>query len=200
MKIHPSVMAKSQKELDVLLEKYKLFKELHLDVVDGKFAKNQSLNFNFKLPKGKFNAHLMVKNPVGWIKKYGSKVNLCIVQWGEIAFPDEFIAWMRSLGKKVAFALKPEDKVSDIKSYLKKIDYVLVLTVNPGFYGSKYLKKPLGKIKEIKKVNPRIKVIVDGGMNPKTVKSAVKAGADIVIVGSYLAESKDVGKAMEELG
>jgi len=100
----------------------------------------------------------------------------------------------------VAFALKPEDKVSDIKSYLKKIDYVLVLTVNPGFYGSKYLKKPLEKIEEIRIVNPKIKIIVDGGMNPKTVKSAVKAGADIVVVGSYLAKSEDVGKAMEELG
>ena len=72
MDIIPSVMARNQKELDVLLKRYKGFKELHLDIVDGKFASNHSLDFKFKLVNGfKYNTHLMVKNPINWIKKYG---------------------------------------------------------------------------------------------------------------------------------
>lgn len=201
MEIYPSVMAKNQKELDSLLEKYQGSAEkLHLDVVDGKFAKNTSLNFNFRLYKEfKYNAHLMVKNPLDWIKRYGHKVNLCIVQCSEVENKKEFISFMKKQNKPVAFALKPEEKVSLIRKYLKDIDYVLILTVNPGFYGSKYLKKPLLKIKEIKRINPNVKMIVDGGMNPSTSKDAKKAGADIIICGSYLAKARDVKKAMGEL-
>lgn len=201
IKVIPSVMAKNQLELDELLKKYQpITKEVHLDVVDEKFANNNSLDFNFKLStKFKYHAHLMIRNPEHWIKKNGPKVDFYIVQASEINDKRRFISWMKKNKKKVAFALKPEEKVNTIKPYLKNIDYILILTVNPGFYGSKYLKKPLQKIKEIKKINPLIKVIIDGGMNPITAKEAVKAGADVIACGSYLAKADDVNKAMREM-
>ena len=199
--ITPSVMARNQHDLANLLKKYgEIAKTLHLDVVDGKFAPNRSLYFKFQLSdQFQYNAHLMVKQPEQWIKKYGHLVGLCIVQAGAINDKAKFIFRMNKLGKKVAFALKPEEKISLIQPYLKEIDYLLILTVNPGFYGSKYLKKPLSKIKLAKKINPRVKIIVDGGMNPLTVKDAVKAGAEIVVCGSYLAEAKDIKMAMKKI-
>ncbi|PIN87428.1 hypothetical protein COV12_03970 [Candidatus Woesearchaeota archaeon CG10_big_fil_rev_8_21_14_0_10_32_24] len=86
-----------------------------------------------------------------------------------------------------------------MKDDLTYVDHVLVLTVHPGFYGAKYMKTPLKKIAQIKRINPKIKVLVDGGMNPVTIKDAVKAGADAVVSGSFISKSESPKKAMREL-
>lgn len=201
--IYPSLMSKNQKELDSDLKHLKnTVKTFHLDIVDGKFAPNHSLNFNFKLsPKFKYEAHLMVKKPELWIKKHWKRIELFIPQFEELKDPLRFIHWMKQTKRKVAFAIKPETKVTKIKSYLKETDLVLVLTVHPGFYGSKFLPDCLKKIKEIKKINPKIKVMVDGGMNPNTIKPARKAGADYFVSGSYVTKAdkpKDRIKNLEK--
>ncbi len=190
--IIPSILAATPRQLGLALEKYRnATKTLHLDVVDGKFAISRSLHFKLKLPKlFKYNAHLMIQHPERWIKQYGHLVDLCIVQASTIKNKAQFIAWMKKRGKKVAFALKPEEKISVLKPYLKQVDWVLVLTVHPGRYGAKYLPAPLKKIKLLKTINPKLKIMVDGGMNPVTIRDAVKAGADLIVCGSYLAESK----------
>ena len=102
-------------------------------------------------------------------------------------------------GKKIAFALKPETKVSELKGYLQKIDYILILTVHPGFYGAKYLKSSLKKIAPIKKMNPSVKIIVDGGMKPDTIGEAFRAGADFFVSGSFISKADDPKKAIKEL-
>jgi len=196
-RIFPSVMAKNQKELNALLKKLQGSAEhLHLDIADGKFVPSRSLWFKFRLSsKFKYNAHLMINNPENWIKKYGKKVNLVIPQFETIQDVDKYVSRM----KKVAFAIKPETSISKLKPYLQHIDYVLVLTVHPGFYGAKFLKSPLKKIKQIKKINPKVRVIVDGGMNPKTIKSALKAGADYFVSGSFVSRSDNPKEAVGKL-
>ena len=194
-------MGKSQKEINALFKKLEgVSKELHLDVADGKFVHNTSLWFDFKLSKKfKYNAHLMIVHPERWIEKYGNKVDLCIVHLHAIKHIQFFIEYVRSKNKKVAIALNPETKIKELKDYLNDIDVILVMTVHPGFYGAKFLSSPLRKIKKIKKINPDIKVMVDGGMNPKTVRKAVRAGADSIISGSFISKSKNSKKAMKEL-
>ena len=76
---------------------------------------------------------------------------------------------------------------------------MLILTVKPGFYGSKFKIAPLKKIKLIQKLNPKLKVIVDGGMTPETVGYAVEAGADDIVSGSFLSKSRDPRQAIKEL-
>ncbi|MDO8510680.1 MAG: hypothetical protein Q7S55_00785 [Nanoarchaeota archaeon] len=197
-KVFPSVMAKNQKELDHLLKNlHGVADSLHLDVADGKFVPSTSLWFPFRLSKKfKYIAHLMVREPARWIKKYGKKVEFCIVQAESVDVAD-YVKNTKQQKRKVAFALNPETKVDLIKKHLKDIDYVLILTVHPGFYGAKYLSYPLKKILEIKKINPSVKVIVDGGMNPKTVKDAAKAGADWVISGSFITEAEKPKERMK---
>jgi ribulose-phosphate 3-epimerase len=201
MKIYPSIMAKSQQEMNLMFKKLVgVAKEVHLDVADGKFVPNKYNWFNFKLSKKfKYNAHLMVKNPVSWIKKKGSRVDTIIFHPEAVKDVDKVIDLIKKKKKKVGLALKPETKVSSIKEYLDKLDYVLVLTVHPGFYGAKYLKSPLKKIKQIKKLNSKVKVIVDGGMKLQTVKDAVKAGADCIVSGSFVTRADDSKKAIREL-
>ena len=197
-KVFPSVMAKNQKELDYLLNNlHGVANSLHLDVADGKFVPSTSLWFPFRLCKEfKYIAHLMVREPAKWIKKHGKKVEFCIVQAEAVNIAD-YIKNMKAQKKKIAFALNPETKVDRIKKHLKDIDYVLILTVHPGFYGAKYLSYPLKKIREIKKTNPGVKVIVDGGMNHKTVKDAAKSGADQVISGSFITEAEKPKERMK---
>ena len=199
-KIFPSLMPKNQKQLGRdLLHLRGVVKHLHLDVVDGKFAKNKVLMFPFKLKKEFFySAHLMVKNQEQWIKKHGRKIDLVIPHLEELKDVDSYIKERKRKKSKVALAVLPETRLKKIKPYLKELDYILLLTVHPGFYGSKYLVRNY-RIKRIKKINPKIKIIVDGGMNPKTIRNAAKAGADYFVSGSYTTKSDDPRQSIKNL-
>ena len=184
-------MAKNQQELNQLLKKLSgVAKFLHLDIADGKFVPSKSLWFQFRLSKKfKYGAHLMIKNPIPWIKKFGNKVDVIIFHPEPVKNIPAVIRLIKSKKKKIGLALKPETKVATIKEHFSEIDYVLILTVHPGFYGARFLKSPLKKIKQVKKLNPKIKVVVDGGMNPQTIKKA--KDADLFISGSYVTKSEN---------
>ena len=188
-KVLPSIMAKNQKELNQDFKKLKgVVKHLHLDIVDGKFAKNKVMFFPLRLNKSfQYSAHLMIKNPEKWIKQNYKKIELLIPQFEELKDITQYIEFCKKNKKKVALAIKPETKIKQIKDYLSKLDYILVLTVHPGFYGATFLPKQLKKIKQIKQINPKTKVIIDGGMNPETIKKA--KNADHFVSGSYTTKS-----------
>jgi ribulose-phosphate 3-epimerase len=194
-------MPKNQKELNAGLKKFKkIVKELHLDIINGKFANNYSLDFEFKLDNNfVYQAHLMVKNPEHLIKKHWAKIQTFIPQFEEIKDPERYIHWMKNNGRKAAFALKPETKINQVKHFLKEIDLILILTVQPGFYGSKFLSNNLNKIKEIKKINPKTKVIIDGGINPETIVKAKKSGGDYFVSGSYIHTAENPQLAINSL-
>jgi len=194
-------MCQNQEELEQDLKKLKgVATTLHLDVVDGKFANNETFQFEFKLNKNfKYQAHLMINNPEKWIKEHFLEIDLFIPHIEKIKDVKKHIVELQLKDKKIAFALLPETKVSSLIKFLPQIDYILVLTVQPGFYGSKFLPLELKKISEIKKINPRIEVIVDGGMNPETIKLAARAGADIFVSGSYTTKAKKPKERIEIL-
>jgi ribulose-phosphate 3-epimerase len=196
-------MSKNQKGLNSYLKELKgVAKTLHLDVVDGKFADSKAMWFDFKLSNNfNYNVHLMIKNPEKWIKKNikKTKINLFIPHFEEVKDVDGYIKWMRKERKKVAFAIKPETKVKELKPYLNKVDYILILTVHPGYYGSKFLPKNLRKIKQIKKFNPKIKVIIDGGAKDSTIKKIKKSAPDFLVVGSYIKDAANKKAAINYL-
>jgi len=172
--------------------------------MDGKFVKNKSLMFNFKLPKRGLNyeAHLMVKNPRNWIKNNHKKVDTIIFHIETCKNENgvkELIKLVKLKRKKFGIAINPRTKVEKIKAFLVSINMVLVMTVNPGKYGAKFLPYTLKKIKELRKLKPRLNIEVDGGINDKTISLAKKSGANSFVVGSYLQKSKDVKKAIEKL-
>ena len=99
------------------------------------------------------------------------------------------------LNLKAGISFKPNTKVNQIKSYLSKVDLVLVMSVEPGFGGQKFMENSLDKIKELAKLrkdyNYNFLIEVDGGINQETAKLCKEAGADILVVGSYLFNSLD---------
>lgn len=199
--IIPSIMAKNQRELDDFFDRLcGVSPVLHLDIADGKCVPTRVLDFPFRLSRSfRYHAHLMVKQPERWIQKSKYRIDLYISPIEEIRDPQKYIQWMKKRKQKVAFSLRPETPATVLYPYLSQIDYVLILTVHPGFYGGRYLKTPLRKIPLLKHHNPHITVIVDGGINPQTIRQAATAGADWFITGSYTTKAKDPKKAIKTL-
>ncbi len=201
-KIIPAIIATSQEELDERINKVKEeCSILQLDVMDGNFVPTHSLDFDFKLPENncKFEAHLMVADPESWIEKNSDIVDLILIHMESTGDPKKAIDLAKSKGKKVGLVLNPETPIEKIKPYLNQIDEILIMTVNPGFYGSPFLPETLEKVKELRKLKPNMEIEVDGGINSDTIKQAYQAGANLFICGSYLQKSKDVKEVLETL-
>ena len=203
MKIIPALIAKNQEELDKRLKKViNHFDTFQIDVMDGRFVKNKSFNFNFKLPKNKkFEAHLMVNDPINWVNKNYNKVDIIIFHIESIKDKKilKFIKEIKKKRKKVGIAINPNTPINTIIPYLSKINLVLLMSVNPGKYGSKFISSTLTKAKELKKIKKRLVIEIDGGINPQNIKKALQAGVFRFAVGSYLQKNKDIIKAKHDM-
>lgn len=203
--IIPSIIAKDQNELDKRIGKVKKnFSWLQLDVMDGKLVKNSSLNFDFVLPKirREYEAHLMIRSPEFWIRKNARKVDTIIFHFESVkklGDARKIVNLIRAKKKRVGVAISPRTDVETIRSLLEIVDMVLVMTVNPGSYGAKFLPSMLDKIEEIKKINSKLVIEVDGGISDKTIHKAKGAGANYFVVGSYLQNSRNVSRSKKRL-
>lgn len=198
--IVPTIIAKNQKEFNKRYKKLRRYsKMLHLDVMDGKFVKNKSMWFWFKLPKHDFEAHLMIKEPELFIKTHIVDINKFIVHIETVKNMNNLIKLMKERKKKLFIALNPETPISKIKKYLNKIDGVMVLTVKPGSYGAKFMPSMLKKIAKLRKLKPKMEIQADGSITPKTIGKASKAGANNFSVGHYIQNNRNIKKALGEL-
>ena len=199
--IVPALIASTQTELDSALERLKgHVKRIMLDVMDGIFVENTSLDFDFKLEAGfEYEAHLMVSNPLERVKNLDRHVGSAILHVETLDDISAAIEHVKERGLKVILALNPPSDIDIILPYLGEIDGVLVMTVIPGGYGGKFLSSALNKVRRIREVNKEIPVEVDGGINLKTVGEAQKAGANMFASGSYILKSKDISRAILDL-
>lgn len=200
--IIPAIIAKNQNELEEKILKVKDYVELiQLDLMDGKFVPNNSIDFNFKLPATNchFEAHLMIENPENWIEKNLLKVDTILAHYETFNDPDAIIDLVKSKNKRVGFVLNPETSIQKIEKYLNKIDQVLIMTVNPGFYGSPFLPEMLDKISQLRNIKSNLDIEVDGGITPETIQEAHKAGANMFVSGSYIVKSPNVKEAIDNI-
>jgi len=200
--IIPAIIATNQEELNQRINKVKdHVKTLQLDVMDGNFVPTHSLDFNFTLPETdcKYEAHLMVNNPEEWIEKNHQIADVILVHIESTQEPEKIIELVKSKGKKIGFVLNPDTPTEKIRPFLDNIDEVLIMTVNPGYYGSKFLPETLEKVKELRALKPNLEIEVDGGIGLETIEQAYKAGANLFITGSYLQKSEDVTEAIKAL-
>jgi len=200
--IVPAIIAKTQKDLDDAVLRVKDFAKLiQLDVMDGRFVPNRSIDFDFTLPKiqSRLEAHLMVDNPEEWIEKNGGKVDALLVHIESCTDPDQIIKTAKERKKQIGFVLKPETAITRIQEYLDRIDQVLIMTVHPGFYGSTFLPEMLEKIAELRRIKPLLNIEVDGGVTLDTIGLVDKAGANMFVSGSYIMKSTNVKEAIANL-
>jgi len=198
--IVPAIIAKSQKELTARIEKVRHYvRLLQLDIMDGRFVPNHSLDFELELPRGvEFEAHLMINNPEDWIDKNRKKVHTILAHIESCKDPGAIIELLKG-EKRIGFVLNPETRLESIERYLDQIDQVLIMTVHPGFYGSKFLPEALDKVRNLREMRPDLDIEVDGGISPDTIERADEAGANLFVSGSYIVNSDDVKGAVKKL-
>ena len=200
--IIPAVIAKTQTELDDRILKVKDYvNRIQLDIMDGKFVPNTSLDFDFILPATNihFEAHLMIENPEDWIEKQGDKADTLLVQIEAAGYPERVIDLAKKRGKKIGFVLNPETSIEAVEPYLEQLDQVLIMTVHPGFYGSPFLPDMLVKIREMRKRQPRLNIEADGGVTVETIGLVNRAGANLFVSGSYIMKAPSVKEAIMNL-
>jgi len=184
---------------------------IHVDVMDGHFVPNltigppviEALKKNCSI---KFDVHLMISPVHKYIKAY-SDAGADIITIHPEATDDlpASIKKIKDLGKQVGLSLNPETKINVIKNYLNEIDLVLIMSVNPGFGGQKFMPEVLDKIRELKSIQKKqnidFDIEIDGGINFENSKIAIKAGANILVSGTTIFKSNngDIKKNIELL-
>ncbi len=210
VQIIPAILATSEENYQRDILRYKKafsFKEgwVHIDFMDNIFVPNKSIGasetakYSIDLHK---EAHLMVQNPLSWIDelaKAGFERVILHIESENIA---ESIEKAKEKGLEKGLAVKNDTELTKIKPFLDKLDTVLIMGVEPGFQGQEFIPESLNKIKEVSKLREHggygFKIEVDGALRDDNIKAVVEAGADFVIVGSYLLKG-DIDENLENL-
>ena len=169
---------------------------IHLDIMDGHFVPNLTIGPDVvsnlrKYTKKLFDVHLMTKPASNWLEPF-AKAGADIITIHVEAEDNiqESIKTIKSLGLKAGISIKPSSSEKIIEPYLDYCDLVLVMTVEPGFGGQKFMSSQLEKIKNIKEMinnkGRNILIEVDGGINLETSKLCIKAGANVLVAGSAI--------------
>lgn len=211
MKIAPSLLASDFANLDSEIKKVTSggADYIHLDVMDGMFVPNitfgapviKSIRKCTDLP---FDVHLMIENPKRYIEDF-AKAGADIITIHAEAENDikETLKKINSYGVKAGIAVKPNTKIEDIYPFLNDVDLILIMTVEPGFGGQKFIFSMMEKVKSLRKeiklrsLMPLIEV--DGGIDEETVKIAASFGVDICVAGTSVFGKENMSQAIKLL-
>ncbi len=169
---------------------------IHVDVMDGHFVPNITIGPEIikklrPVTKKTFDVHLMIEPVDQYIKDFAD-AGADIITFHPEATPntEETIKLIKKFNKKVGISLKPKSDISLIEKYLEKIDLILIMSVEPGFAGQKFIPDVLPKLKKIKEIitnkNLKIDLEIDGGINFENCKTAIAAGANVLVSGSTI--------------
>ena len=174
---------------------------IHVDVMDGHFVPNLTIGPPVikalrKQCSIKFDVHLMISPVHKYIEAYADAgADIITIHPEATDSLGESISKIKSLNKKVGVSLNPESKIDLITNYLEKIDLVLIMSVNPGFGGQKFMPEVLDKVKQLKEIksnkNMNFDIEIDGGINFDNCQSAIEAGANILVSGTTVFKSNN---------
>ena len=182
---------------------------IHVDVMDGHFVPNITIgplvvSALSKITKLPLDVHLMIDNPDRYIAPFAKAgANILSIHAEASKDLEKDIELIKSLGVKAAVVINPKTGIKTIEKVLDKVSMVLLMTVNPGFEGQKFMPEVLVKIKELKQaIDGRgldVDIEVDGGINLDTAREVVKAGANVLVAGSAIYWSKDYKAVIDGL-
>ena len=208
IKVAPSILSANFSCLDREIKKVELAGAdmLHIDVMDGHFVPNITIGpvvvkYIRRITKLPLDAHLMIENPKKFIDEFVEAGSDMLTVHIEAISISEIRNQKSELGKKgvkLGVSLNPATPLSRIKDVLGFVDFVLVMSVNPGFSGQAFIPAVLPKIKELRSIFEG-DISVDGGVNDKVAGNIIKAGANILAVGSYVFGAKNTRLAIERL-
>ncbi len=203
MKIAPSILAANFANLEREIRRIPDADWLHIDVMDGIFVPNMTVGPPVirairKVTKLPLDVHLMIDRPIRYIKDYLAAGSNLITVHVESDTPENITAAIRAIqdgGAKAGLSLKPGTPLEALKPWLRDIDLLVVMTVEPGFSGQKFMHDQVSKLRRAatlrQKGSGHYKISVDGGISSSTVAAAAAAGADVFVAGNAVFASED---------
>ncbi len=182
---------------------------IHCDIMDGQFVPNITfgpfiVDAIRKITKLPLDVHLMIKNPDNFIPAFSEAgADYISVHFEEAVHLHRTIYIIKDRGLKAGVVINPSTTVNSLLNILEFVDFVLIMSVNPGFGGQKFIPSSLNKIRELdklrKELNLGFKIEIDGGINKDNIKDVVTAGCDIVVTGASIFHSDNISAAVTEL-
>ncbi|GKX66262.1 ribulose-phosphate 3-epimerase [Inconstantimicrobium mannanitabidum] len=182
---------------------------IHIDVMDGNFVPNISLGFPViksirEITKKVFDVHLMIEQPSKYIDEFiACGADMITIHYEADKHIDRTINYIKSKGCKVGIALNPGTPTCVIKDLIPQLDMVLIMSVNPGFGGQKFIEYSKDKIKEVslmaKNIGKDLLIEVDGGVDPTNIKSLVECGANVLVAGSAVFKDDKIEENIDNL-
>lgn len=177
---------------------------LHVDVMDGHFVPNLSwgapvIKCLRKYSNAFFDTHLMVSNPEDFIAPMADAgVDQFTFHIEAAKDTPALIKAIKAAGMKVGISVKPKTPIDTVLPYIKDVDLILIMTVEPGFGGQSFMEDMMPKVKTLREMYPDLEIQVDGGLSPATIDAAAKAGANAIVAGSaaFVADPKGAIDAM----
>jgi ribulose-phosphate 3-epimerase len=182
---------------------------IHVDVMDGHFVPNITIGPLIveairPITKLSLDVHLMIDNPDQYIEAFANAgADYLTVHVEACKHLHRTIHYIKSFGVKAGVVLNPATPVQTIEHVIEDIDMVLLMTVNPGFGGQKFIEQVLPKIRQVKELVDKkglsVEIEVDGGVNEETARKCVEAGANVLVAGSAIYNERDRRKAIEKI-
>ena len=211
VKIAPSILSADFCRLGEDINSISTADYLHFDVMDGIFVPNISIGIPVLQSVRNYtdmvlDVHLMITQPIRYIEAFAKAGADIIVFHVESDSPENIAATVdkiKAMGKKAGIALKPNTPAEEIFPYINKLDMALVMTVEPGFGGQKFMSNMMPKLKTISDYitehNLNCELEVDGGINPETAKLCIENGANVLVAGSNVFKASDRSERISQL-
>lgn len=178
---------------------------VHCDIMDGHFVPNISYGIPIvkavrPATKKVVDCHLMIEHPELYVEAFAAAgADMITVHQEACVHLDRQVAQIHDLGCKAGVALNPATPVETLVDILHAVDMVLIMSVNPGFGGQKFIPRALDKVRRLRTLAPDLLIQVDGGVNAETGAELVAAGADVLVAGSYVFGAEEPREAIHSL-
>ena len=204
IRVIPAILTDDPAALETMVRQTEGFTDYaQFDIMDGQFVPSSSITLEHIAAlstKLEWEAHLMVKNPESQLegfRKAGARK--AVFHYEATPSPRAVISQARGLGLEVGLAVNPETPVAAILPLISEVDGVLLLTVNPGFYGSPFIPEVLGKITELRRSRPQVEIDIDGGIKDSNIAHVARFGVDAICVGSAIFRQPQPGESYRRL-